>query len=154
MTLSIAIPGRAELRLEHLILDVNGTLTNRGVLIDGVSERLERLGDLLEIRLVSADTFGTLELIAERLKVAAVRAVSGEDKPRVLEELGRERCAVIGNGANDVPVLEAAALGLVVLGPEGASTAALRSADVVCASTVAALDLLLDPMALSATLRA
>jgi len=93
-------------------------------------------------------------LIAERLKVAAVRAVSGEDKPRVLEELGRERCAVIGNGANDVPVLEAAALGLVVLGPEGASTAALRSADVVCASTVAALDLLPDPMALSATLRA
>ena len=46
---------------------------------------------------------------------------------RVLNELGRERCAVVGNGANDVAVLEAAALGFVVLGPEGASAAALRS---------------------------
>ena len=51
-------------------------------------------------------------------------------------------------------VLEAAALGLAVLGPEGASAAALRSADVVCASAADALDLLLDPKALSATLRA
>ena len=88
MTLSITIPGRAELRLEHLLLDVNGTLTNRGVLIDGVSERLGRLRDTLEIRLVSADTFGTLEAIAERLEIAAVRASGGEDKLRILDELG------------------------------------------------------------------
>ena len=153
MTLSVPIPGRAGLRLDHLVLDVNGTLTNRGVLIDGVSERLGRLRDALEIRLVSADTFGTLGSIAERLGVAAVSAVSGEDKLGVLDGLGRDRCAVIGNGANDVLVLEAAALGLAVLGPEGASAAALRSADVVCASAADALDLLLDPQALSATLR-
>ena len=113
-----------------------------------------RLRGTLEIRLVSADTFGTLDAIAERLDVVAVRASSGEDKLRVLDELGPERCAVVGNGANDVAVLEAAALGLAVLGPEGASAAALRCADVVCGSAVAALDLLLDPMALSATLRA
>ena len=43
MTLSVPIPGRAELGLDHLLLDVNGTLTNRGVLIDGVEDRLERL---------------------------------------------------------------------------------------------------------------
>ena len=154
MTLSVPIPGRAELGLDHLLLDVNGTLTNRGVLIEEVEDRVGRLRGTLEIRLVSADTFGTLESIAEHLDVAAVRALSGEDKLRVLDELGRERCAVVGNGANDVAVLEAAALGLVVLGPEGANAAALRCADVVCASAVAALDLLLDPMALAATLRA
>jgi len=153
VTLFVSIPGLADLSLEHLLLDVNGTLTNRGVLIDGVSERLERLHETLEVRLVSADTFGTLEAIAERLVVAAVRASGGEDKVRLLDELGREHCAVIGNGANDARVLEAAAVGLAVLGPEGASGAALRSADVVCASATDALDLLLDPQALSATLR-
>lgn len=153
MTLLIAIPGRAKLRLDHLFLDVNGTLTNRGVLIDGVSERLGRLRETLEIRLVSADTFGTLEAIAERLDVAAVRAAGGEEKLRLLDELGRDRCAVIGNGANDVLVLQAAAVSFAVLGPEGASGAALQSADVVCASVSVALDLLLDPQALSATLR-
>jgi soluble P-type ATPase len=153
LTLSIAMPGRAELRLEHLLLDVNGTLTDRGVLITGVDERLGRLRDALQIHLVSADTFGTLGSIAGGLKVAAVRAASGEDKLRVLDELGRERCVVIGNGANDVLVLEAAAVSFAVLGPEGASTAALHSADVVCASANDAIDLLLDPQALSATLR-
>jgi P-type E1-E2 ATPase len=153
MTLSISIPGRSELRLEHVIFDVNGTLTNRGDLIEGVEDRLGRLRGALEIHLVSADTFGTLDAIAERLDAAAVRAGSGEDKVRVLDELGRERCAVIGNGANDALALEAAALGLGVVGPEGASAVALRAADVVCASIADALDLLLDPTALSATLR-
>lgn len=153
MTLSVPIPGRGELRLEHLLLDVNGTLTSRGVLIDDVESRIESLREVLDIQLVSADTFGTLDAIAERLRVGAMRAATGDDKLRVLNEWGRDRSAVIGNGANDVLVLDAAALGFVVLGPEGASATALRSADVVCASAADALDLLLDPKALSATLR-
>ena len=82
-----------------------------------------------------------------------MRARSGEDKLRQLDQLGRERCAVIGNGANDVLVLESCALGFAVIGPEGASAAALRAADVVCSCAVDALDLLLEPTALSATLR-
>ena len=153
MTLSVSIPGVAEVRLHHLLVDVNGTLTNRGELLDGVEARLGRLKGALDIRLVSADTFGTLDTIAARMDVSAVRASTGEDKLRLLEEFGRERCAVIGNGSNDALVLEAAALGFAVIGPEGASAAALRAADVVCASAADALDLLLDPKALSATLR-
>ena len=153
MTLSVSIPGLAELRLEHLLLDVNGTLTNRGELLEGVEARLGRLSDALDIRLVSADTFGTLETIAARMNVSAVKASTGDDKLRLLDELGRDRCAVIGNGSNDALVLQAAAVGFAVIGPEGASAAALRSADVVCASATDALDLLIDPKALSATLR-
>ena len=76
-----------------------------------------------------------------------MRAASGEDKLRVLDELGRERCAVIGNGANDVAGARGGRARLAVLGPEGASAAALHSADVVCASATDALDLLLDPQA-------
>ena len=153
VTVWLRVPSGGELRLEHLLLDVNGTLTHRGVLIDGVEALIVRLREALDIRLVSADTFGTLDGIAQRLGVACVRAATGEDKLRVLSECGHDRAAVIGNGANDVLVLEAAAVGFVVLGPEGASAAALRSADVVCASAADALDLLLDPKALSATLR-
>jgi soluble P-type ATPase len=102
---------------------------------------------------VSADTFGTLDGIAAGLGVDAVRARTGADKLLELDRLDRDRCAVIGNGANDAQVLEAAALGLVVIGPEGASSAALRAADVICQSAADAIDLLLDPQALSATLR-
>lgn len=153
MTLSFSIPGLPELRLEYLLLDVNGTLTNRGALLPDVAARLARLREELEIQLVSADTFGTLDSVSELLQVRHTRAASGADKLRLLDELGRERCAVIGNGANDVLVLEAAALGIVVLGPEGASAAALCFAALVSTTIVGALELLLEPQALSATLR-
>ena len=153
MTLAIPIPGGEDVRLHHLMLDVNGTLTGRGVLLDGVTIRFARLHTALNVHLVSADTFGTLDSIAERLHATGVRAASGEDKLRTLDELGRDRTAVIGNGANDVLVLEAAALGIAVIGPEGASSAAIRAADVVCTSIEDALDLLLEPQALTATLR-
>ncbi len=154
MTLIVAIPGRAALELEHLLLDVNGTLTNRGALLGEVEDKLAALREEIAIQLVSADTFGTLDQIAERLGVPAISAHTGADKLRLLDELGRHRCAVIGNGANDVLVLGAAALGFAVIGPEGASPAAIRAADVVCASAADALDLLLEPRALAATLRA
>ena len=154
MTLTVPIPGRTRLELEHLMLDVNGTLTNRGKLLDGITARISELQPRLAILLVSADTFGTLDELARVIGVRGVRARSGADKLRLLDSLGRQRCAVIGNGANDVLVLEAAALGIAVLGPEGASSAALRAADVVCPSAADALSLLLDPKALSATLRA
>jgi soluble P-type ATPase len=153
MTLSVEIPERGPLELEHLVLDVNGTLTNRGVLLDGVAERLARVGETLAIHLLSADTFGSLERVAAELEGSFARVVSGEDKLRAVRELGPERCAAVGNGANDEAMLAAAALGIAVVGPEGAAGAAVRAADVVCASITDALDLLADERALVATLR-
>ncbi len=153
MTLTIAIPGRAELGLEHLMLDVNGTLTNRGALLPGVETSIGQLSSVLAVHLVSADTFGTLEATGRLLRASAVRAASGHDKLTYLNDLGADRCAVIGNGANDVQALAACALGFAVIGPEGASAAALAAADVVCASVLDALGLLREPRALAATLR-
>jgi len=148
------IPGRGRLELEHVLFDVNGTLTNRGRLIDGVAERLAAVAASLGVLLVSADTFGTLEQVAGELGVPARSAGSGEEKLAILRELGAGRSAVVGNGSNDAAVLEAAALGIAVVGPEGASAGALRAADVVCASIHDALELLVDVRALRATLRA
>jgi soluble P-type ATPase len=153
MTLTLAIPGLAEFRLEHLLLDVNGTVANRGKLLPGVESRIKALDEALSVHLVSADTFGTLASIAELLGVTAVTAASGDDKLTHLNTLGRAHCAVIGNGANDVQVLVACAIGFAVIGPEGANSAALGAADVVCGSVLDALDLLLDARALAATLR-
>ncbi len=70
-----------------------------------------------------------------------------------MTDLGPERCVAIGNGANDAAMLEAAALGIAVVGPEGAAASAVGNADVVCTSITDALDLLLDERALIATLR-
>jgi P-type E1-E2 ATPase len=153
VALSFDIPGSGLLRLDHLVLDVNGTLTDRGVLIDGVEERARRLGHAIEVKLLSADTLGNLDAIAETLGLDAERISRGEEKRAYVEQLGAERCAAIGNGANDEPMLRAARLGIAVVGREGASATSVRAADVVCSSIIDALDLLLDQDALTSTLR-
>ena len=59
----------------------------------------------------------------------------------------------IGNGRNDVAMFKAATLSIAVVGPEGAAAVAVRSADVVCLNIHDALDLLMNPLRLKATLR-
>jgi P-type E1-E2 ATPase len=151
--LHVRVPGGADLALEHLVLDVNGTLTNRGEVIDGVAEALARLREDLRLHVLSADSFGTAEQVADHLEATFRRIKTGEDKRAHVEALGAERCIALGNGRNDVPMLRAAALGIAVVGPEGASGAALAVADVATRSIGEALTLLADPTALTATLR-
>jgi P-type E1-E2 ATPase len=141
---AVEIPGREPLRLEAALLDVNGTLTDRGELIDGVAAAVAALAFRVRVVLVSADTFGTVAAIAASLGVEHRVVEGGEAKVAVLDEVGRDTCAVVGNGSNDAPALAASALGIVVLGPEGASRPALEAGDVVCATVLDALRLLTD----------
>ena len=153
MSVVVEVPGRETIELAHVVLDVNGTLTERGQLIDGVRERLAQVAAELVVHVLSADTFGTFAAVTEALGVQGRTAMTGADKARYVAELGAERCAAIGNGANDASMLETAAIGIAVLGPEGAAASALSSADIVCASILDAFDVLLDERTLVATLR-
>jgi P-type E1-E2 ATPase len=141
------------MELEHLVLDVNGTLTHRGELIPGVAERITQLREGVVVHLLSADTRGQLGAVAERLAVPARAIRRGDEKRAFVERLGADQCGAVGNGLNDAPMLGASRLGIAVVGPEGASSAAVAAADVVCATITAALDLLLDPVALASTVR-
>lgn len=153
MSLVFEIPGARRIELADLVVDVNGTLTNRGELLDGVVPRLRRLAAQCVIHLVSADTFGTLDGLAGSLELSASRVSSGHEKLDFVNRCGASSCGVVGNGLNDAMALRAAALGVVVLGPEGASPRSLAAADLLCASITDALDLLADPRAMAATLR-
>ncbi|MFT3862897.1 MAG: hypothetical protein QM729_01395 [Solirubrobacterales bacterium] len=153
MTCVFEVPGEAALTIEHLLLDVNGTLTDRGKLIPGVRERIAGLRDDLEIHLLSADTYGTLDQLSDELAVEATRITTGMDKADFALRLGAERCAAIGNGRNDADMLAEVVLGMAIVGPEGVSPRALSAARVACGSITAALDLLADPKAMTATLR-
>jgi P-type E1-E2 ATPase len=149
----IDLPGQPALRLEHLVLDLNGTLSDRGDLIPGVAERIARLASTLQLHLVTADTFGTATAIGEQLGIPITTIQTGDDKAALVSSLGADRTAAIGNGRNDVAMLGTARIGIAVVGPEGTATAALLAADVVCPSVTDALDLLLDDRLLVATLR-
>ncbi len=150
--LRVHIPRGEDLHLSHLVMDVNGTLSDRGRLLPGVAERLHRLREQLALHVLSADTFGTAQAIAADFDAAARVVHTGADKRAYLEQLGAHHCAALGNGANDVPMLQAAGLSIAVLGAEGSHFAALAAATVVCRSVLEALDLLLSPQALTATL--
>lgn len=147
------IPGRADLVLEHLVLDLNGTLSDRGRLIDGVASALSSLARDVEIHLVTADTLGSAARLAAVLPVALTRISTGRDKAELVDRLGAATTATIGNGNNDVDMLRTAVLGIAVIGPEGASGPAVTAADIVCRSIGDALALLEDDRTLGSTLR-
>ncbi len=155
--LTLEIPGRGRYTLTHLVLDVNGTIAVDGHLIPGVKERLSRLARTLEIVMVTADTYGRQRAIDSELEMTAEHLTLGQpeapQKAEVIRRLGAAGTVAIGNGANDVEMLKAAALSIVVLGEEGTSLGAVQAADVLARSIVDALDLLLHPRRLVATLR-
>ncbi|MCC7106647.1 MAG: HAD family hydrolase [Chloroflexi bacterium] len=155
--IEIDVPGWQRLRLGSLVLDLNGTLSRDGDLVDGVEERVKALRRHVDVHLLSADTFGRLKSIAERLGVADTRLHTGEpeaeQKAVFVRNIVSSRVVAIGNGANDVAMLREAAVGIAVLGAEGLAVAAVQAADVLAGSILDALDLLLHPKRLAATLR-
>jgi P-type E1-E2 ATPase len=154
--LRIDIPEGPTLELEHLVCDLNGTLARDGLPLPGVAERLRLLAERLEVVILTADTNDTAGGLAAELGVRVERlgpGRGGEQKAAYLRRLGPEHCAALGNGANDVLMLREAALGVAVIGREGAAAGALLAADVVCYEPTEALDLLLHPNRLVATLR-
>jgi soluble P-type ATPase len=77
----------------------------------------------------------------------------GEWKRELVDQLGVRRCAALGNARNDVVMLRAAADGIAIVGPGGASAQAVAAPDVVSNSVLDALAPLGNPARLTATLR-
>lgn len=154
--IDIDIPDFGHLRLAHLVLDYNGTLAFDGRLISGVADLLGLLADHLQIHIITADTFGSVQqaFTGSAYTVHVLSPGSEEEGKAVyVRELGSMSSVCIGNGRNDRLMLKEAGLGIAVLQREGAALQALLAADILTASIVDALDLLLHPKRIIATLR-
>ena len=152
----VVIPGFGALRLEHLVLDYNGTLAVDGKLLRGVRPRLVRLARSMQVHVVTADTFGKARAALAGLPCTAVilgHRSQDRAKAAYVRRLGASRAACIGNGRNDALMLRAAALGIAVVQAEGAAGAAALAADLWVTDVRDALDLLLKPLRLTASLR-
>ena len=147
------VSGADTIEIGHVALDLNGTLSERGQLIDGVAERLAILARDLQLHLVTADTLGTASRLAAEIPVSVATISRGSEKADLVQSLGPNRTVAIGNGRNDEAMLRLAVLGIAIIGPEGAATSAVLAADIVCGSILDALDLLLDERTLASTLR-
>jgi soluble P-type ATPase len=154
--ITIDIPGRALFRLERLVTDFNGTIGEDGGLLDGVAVRLRALANLLEITVLTADTFGRVRTEMDGLPVKIIILEGGEEgvaKADYVRTSGSAVTVAIGNGFNDRLMLAEAALGLAVLGAEGTAPMTAEVADVWFRDGRDALDALLHPRRLIATLR-
>lgn len=154
--IQIDIPGSGGLEIAHLVLDYNGTIARDGDLIEGVAEIITALGARLSVHVLTADTHGTVKEKLGDLPCALHVIPPGNQertKYDYVARLGVENVAAVGNGANDRLMLREAALGIGVIQAEGASFKAIREASVVCTSIHDALNLLIEPARLRATLR-
>ena len=154
--IELTIPGRGVYELEHLVMDVNGTLAIDGQLMDGIAKKIGSLRDRLTIHLLTADTHGKQTVIDQQLGLAAVRIAAGGEslqKAEYVHRLGSEKVAAIGQGANDADMLEAARLGICVMSVEGVAKETLLAADLVLPNTISALELLEKPLRIVASLR-
>jgi soluble P-type ATPase len=153
--LTFHIPGEGVIELNALVLDFNGTIATDGKLIKGVEERLRRLSEHLAIYVVTADTNGSVHsecaLIPADIHIIGGNDQAGE-KQRFIERLS-PGTAAIGNGRNDAMMFSQSSLAIAVMGHEGCCTETFLKSDVVVSNAHDALDLLLYPNRLTATLR-
>ena len=149
----VEIPQRGVVELQHAVFDINGTLAIDGVPISGVVDRLKALAIHLSLHALSAGTHGNMAELEQVLGLPIRMISSGEEKLHYVEQLGPAHVIAFGNGMNDVGMLRVAAIGVAVLAGEGAAIEALHAADVLALGPVDAIDLVLNPKRLVATLR-
>lgn len=153
--LHIQIPGRQLLTISHLVLDYNGTIAEDGNIIEGIRPRLAELSKELTIYVITADTHGTAAGKCEGLPLQVLTFPTTEVGAIKAEHVQKLSGGVvtIGNGFNDILMSDAADLSICVMGGEGCCSALISHTDVTVTSIEAALDLLLIPGRLRATLR-
>ncbi len=151
--MEIIVPGRGTYTLQHAVFDVNGTLAVDGKLIKGVPELIAALRRKLEVHLLTADTHGRQSEIDAILGFPAHRIGKAVGKAEYVRQLGAGGVVAFGNGANDTAMLEAASLGIAVMGREGLAVRTLMVADIVVADIRDGILLLLRPDRMIATLR-
>ncbi len=151
----IEVPGRESFSIAHVALDFNGTIALDGALMPGVAERLLALSAIAEVHVLTADTFGSAarECTGTNAKLETFPSGAAAAQKRAIVDGLAGGVACVGNGFNDADMFDAADLSIAVVGGEGAWAGLLAHADIVTTSPIDALDLLLNPGRLKATLR-
>ncbi|MDZ7666237.1 MAG: ATPase P [Desulfotignum sp.] len=154
--ISIDIPGAGKKEIHHLVFDYNGTIAIDGVIIPGVKEVIRALSGRAACHVITADTFGFVTEQVSDIDCEVVIISPGDQarqKQQFIAALGADRTLCVGNGVNDVLMLNDAAIGIAVLQEEGLATGALAAADLVVRHILDVFALLNTPERIMATLR-
>lgn len=155
--IKIDIPGKGTIAIENLVLDYNGTIAMDGKVKEGVQERLRVLEQQgIRIFVLTADTYGDAKEQCRSLPLSIQtfdQEHAAQSKREIVQKLGSEVTMTIGNGNNDAQMFEESVLSVALIGDEGCASKAIVASDIICNHIADALDLLLYPTRIKATLR-
>ena len=152
----IDIPNFKMVNITDIVCDYNGTIAKDGKVLPQIKALFEQLSEEYTLHVITADTFGSVHAQLKEYGTT-IKVLSSdnhtEEKAQYIKTLGADNCIAIGNGNNDKEMLLSAAIGISILGDEGCAKDALLNSDLMCKSVSEALELLLHPKRLVATLR-
>jgi soluble P-type ATPase len=157
--LLIEIPGFGNREIYALVSDYTGTLSCAGKVVPGVLDRLSKIKEFAEVRVVSSDSFGTAEAELRGIVKPDILKTGKDDveKQEFVKTFDLKHVVAFGNGNNDRLLLktvkEGGGLAIAVDNGEGCAIDALLNAHLFIAGAVNALNLLLEPRSCKATLR-
>jgi soluble P-type ATPase len=147
--ISIQRPGMESLDIHFVLIDFEGTLAMDGRVHPKAKDKVNLLSKRATIIILTKSNREKVEEALRKMRAEILYVTEGDSsqqKLNALQRLGAHQTAVIGNGLDDVRIMEQAGLGMCVIGKEGASAEAMAKADLVVTHVLDALDFLLKPM--------
>ncbi len=153
--ITIQRPGQSNLEVEFILIDFEGTLASDRRVHPKAKDKISLLSKRAKIYILTTEERERVEEVLRKVKAEIVYLTHGESSQKkldLLRQLGPAKTVAVGNGVDDVPMIEEAGLGFCVLGKEGTSSEAMKKADVAFMNILDALDFLLKPLRQKATL--
>ena len=148
------VPNVGRIELKTIVLDLNGVLSVKGEVPPGVKSRINQLKKLkYNLVLLSGDVRGTAKKIAQMLGIKVIICQNAAEKKKAIKKLHPSTCAAIGNARIDIYTLKLARVSLLTLQAEGIHAETIKHADLIVPSINDALDLLMDKLSFSATMK-
>ncbi len=153
--ITVQRPGQSNLEIEFILIDFEGTLASDRRVHPKAKDKINLLSKRTRIYILTKEEKERVGEVLKKLKAETVYLTEGESSQKkldLLRQLGPARTAAVGNGVDDVSMIEEAGLGVCVLGKEGTSSGVMEKADAVFMNILDALDFLLKPLRQKATL--
>ena len=150
------IPGREDIEIENVVFDYNGTIAVNGKLINGVLKLVNELSEYVNIYILTADTYGSVEKECLNINgkiLTFPKENAGESKRDIVKSLDSHKTLCLGNGFNDIPMFEEAVLSIAIIEGEGASGKLLTKAHIVVRDILDGINIVLNSNMVKATLR-
>lgn len=157
--INVDIPGFGRFHVRIVVSDYTGTHSFAGVVDNDVKAKLRELVTLIDLHIVTADSFGTAERELAGIATPYLLRTAKHDveKADYVSQFHLRQVAAFGNGNNDRLMLKAVkeggGLAIAVDNGEGCAIDAMQNANLFVTGAACAIDLLLHPTRLKATLR-